>query len=213
MIKNRAVFLDLNGTIVMPMKQETLEEMYLIAGADAAIQKLLSAGFVCPVVTVQARIEKGLFTEREFRVWFAEFFQKYHMNVKGPYICPHRFDHPCSCKKPNPLLYEQAAKELQLTLCESYVIGDSPEDIDAAIGFGGIGCLVRTGWAAEYSVVKEVQSKAHFIGPSIVEAAGWILTKEAEWSLNISGSPQTAYPPKRLALPGSGQDFPFRHKH
>jgi len=44
MIKNRAVFLDLNGAIVMPMKQETLEEMYPIAGADAAIQKLLSAG-------------------------------------------------------------------------------------------------------------------------------------------------------------------------
>jgi histidinol phosphatase-like enzyme len=83
MKKNRAVFLDLNGTIVLPLKQDTLEEMYLIDGADIAIQKLLSAGFVYPVVTVQARIEKGLFTEQKFRAWFAEFFQKYQLDVKG----------------------------------------------------------------------------------------------------------------------------------
>ena len=38
MNKNRAVFLDLNGTLVLPLKQETLEEMYLIAGADVAVQ-------------------------------------------------------------------------------------------------------------------------------------------------------------------------------
>ncbi len=178
MKKNRTVFLDLNGTIVLPLKQETLEEIYLIDGADIAIRKLLSAGFVCPVVSVQARIEKGLFTEQEFRAWFAEFFQKYQLDVKGPYVCPHRFNHPCPCKKPSPLLYKQAAKELQLALSESFVIGDSPEDIEAAIGFGGIGCLVRTGWAAEDSVVQGVQSKAHFIGASIVEVADWILAKE-----------------------------------
>jgi hypothetical protein len=57
MKKLRAGFLDLNGTVVLPMKQETLEEMYLIPCADKAIRRLLAAGFVCPVVAIQSRIE------------------------------------------------------------------------------------------------------------------------------------------------------------
>jgi len=109
---NRAVFLDLNGTIVLPLKQESLDEMTLIPGADLAIQRLLDAGFLCPVVTVQSRIEKGLFTVSEFQSWFADFFANLKLDVKGPYICPHRFSNPCSCEKPNPYLYEQAAADL-----------------------------------------------------------------------------------------------------
>lgn len=189
MKRNRAAFLDLNGTIVLPMKQETLEEMYLIPGADGAIRRLLARGFVCPVVTIQARIGKGLFTEQQFRAWFADFFQRHQLDVKGPYVCPHRFNHPCPCKKPSPLLYEQAAKDLHLTLSESYVIGDSPEDVQAAIGFGGIGCLVRTGWAADDQVVEAIHSTAQFIGPSIAEAADWILTREEKGSANKALQP------------------------
>jgi D-glycero-D-manno-heptose 1,7-bisphosphate phosphatase len=173
----RAVFLDLNGTLVLPLKQETLDEMYLIPGADLAVRRLLAAGFVCPVVTIQARIEKGLFSGQDFRVWFREFFRKHDLDVKGPYVCPHRFNHPCPCKKPSPLLYEQAAADLQLNLPESYAVGDSPEDVLAAIAFGGTGCLVRTGWAADGRVVEAIRSTAHFVGPSIAEAADWIVAR------------------------------------
>ena len=113
MEKRRAVFLDLNGTLVLPLKQESLDEMTLIPGADVAITRLLAFDFVCPVVTVQARIEKGLFTEAEFRAWFADFFSDLGLDVKGPYVCPHRYNHPCPCEKPNSLLYEQAAQDAE----------------------------------------------------------------------------------------------------
>jgi D-glycero-D-manno-heptose 1,7-bisphosphate phosphatase len=175
---NRAVFLDLNGTLVLPLKQETLDEIYLIPGADIAVRRLIAAGFVCPVVTIQARIQKGLFSEQDFRGWFREFFRKHDLEVKGPYVCPHRFNHPCPCRKPSPLLYEQAAKDLQLCLSESYVVGDSPEDVQAAIAFGGTGCLVRTGWAADDRVVEAIRSTAHFVGTSIAEAADWIVAQK-----------------------------------
>ena len=90
MEKHRTVFLDLNGTLVLPLKQESLDEMTLIPGADAAITRLLTFGFVCPVVTVQARIEKGLFTEAEFRAWFADFFSNLGLDVKGTLHLSHR---------------------------------------------------------------------------------------------------------------------------
>ena len=136
MKNRRAVFLDLNGTLVLPLKQESLNEMTLIPGADTAVKRLLSKGFICPVVTIQARIEKGLFTEGEFRTWFNDFFSNLELDVKGPYICPHRYNHPCDCEKPNPLLYQQAAEDFMLDLTRSYTIGDSPQDVEAACRFG-----------------------------------------------------------------------------
>jgi len=172
---NKAVFLDLNGTVILPLKQESLEDLILIPDADNAIRKLINAGYVCPVVTVQARIEKGIFTEAQFRKWFTVFFGKLDLDVKGPYICPHRFTHPCICEKPNSFLYEQAAKDLSIDLKQSYTIGDSPQDTAAASNFGGTGCLVRTGWASKDSVVEEARSSASFIGDSISDAVEWIL--------------------------------------
>lgn len=180
MKQNRAVFLDLNGTLVLPLKQESLQEMTLIPGADTAITRLLAAGFLCPVVTVQSRIEKGLFTETEFRAWFTRFFDNLKLGVKGPYICPHRYNSRCPCEKPNPFLYEQAAWELSIDLGRSYNIGDSPQDVQAAQRFGGRGCLVRTGWAAKDSVVEEARLSAAFVAASIIDAVEWILTIEKE---------------------------------
>ena len=154
--------------------------MRLISGADVAINRLLSFGFVCPVVTVQARIEKGLFTEGEFRTWFADFFGNLALDVKGPYVCPHRYNQPCPCEKPNSFLYQQAAEELLLDLHQSYSIGDSPQDVEAARRFGGVPCLVRTGWAAEDRVVEEARASAAYIEHTIVDAMEWIVSRETQ---------------------------------
>src|SRR3954470_21090724 len=113
-MKRRAVFLDLNGTLVMPVLVERPQQLALIDGAASAIAKLSSSGFVCPVVTIQSRIEKGLFSADEFSSWFAVFrgsLGTHGADVVGPYVCPHRFANPCPCKKPNTLLYERAAAD------------------------------------------------------------------------------------------------------
>ena len=149
--------------------------MVLIRNAEHAIRRLLDFGFLCPVVTVQARIEKGLFTEAEFRYWFCEFSGALGLDLKGPYVCPHRYTHRCACEKPNRMLYEQAASDFELTLGGSYVIGDSPQDIRAAEQFGGIGCLVRTGWPItfERSSLHDAALDRHLtpgVAPTVVYA-------------------------------------------
>ena len=70
MDQRRAVFLDLNGTLVTPVLAEQLTDLRLIDGVQEGVGRLCRAGFVCPVVTVQSRIEKGLFSEAEFHTWF-----------------------------------------------------------------------------------------------------------------------------------------------
>lgn len=172
---NRAVFLDLNGTLVLPLKQESLSEMKIIPNADLAIAKLVEEKFICPVITTQSGIAKGRFTENEFRNWFYDFFSKLKLDIKGPYICPHRFAEHCLCKKPNLFLYEQAAKEYSIDLSKSYVIGDTTLDVIAGKKMAGAGCLVRTGWGATESEYQNAKHIASYIGKTLEDVVDWIL--------------------------------------
>lgn len=174
----RGVFLDLAGTLVQPLKPERLEESKLIPGVAEAIARLSSAGFVCPVVTVQSRIAKGLWSLSDFEEWFARFAAELELKgaiVVGPYVCPHRFAELCPCKKPNTLLYHRAASEHRLNPMDSFVIGDSPDDVGAAKRLGARGCLVRTGWAADPRVVQAAAADADIVVWSLAEAVDWIL--------------------------------------
>ncbi len=153
-MKQRAAFLDLNGTLVLPIKPDSLNDLTLIEGVGQAIARLSRAGFLCPVVTIQSRIAKGLFSMEEFHRWFLDFsagLRTCGAEIVGPYVCPHRFSEPCACKKPKTLLYEQAAREHGIDLQRSFVIGD---------------CEVKR--AAPY---------ASFVAESLSEAANWILSR------------------------------------
>jgi D-glycero-D-manno-heptose 1,7-bisphosphate phosphatase len=178
-MRRNAVFLDLNGTLVLPLKQESLKDLTLIEGAAQAVARLSKAGFLCPVVTVQSRISKGVFSADEFRQWFNEFstgLSGCGAYVVGPYICPHRFRESCQCKKPSTFLYEMAAREHSIDLQRSFVIGDSVEDVWAAHLFGGRGCLVRTGWAESPLVVEDAKPYASFVAESLSTAVDWVLS-------------------------------------
>jgi histidinol-phosphate phosphatase family protein len=179
-MKQRAVFLDLNGTLVLPIKPDSLNDLKLIEGVGQAIARLSRAGFLCPVVTIQSRIAKGLFSMEEFQRWFRDFAAGLRMcgaEIAGPYVCPHRFREPCACKKPSTLLYEQAGREHGIDLPRSFVIGDSADDVCAAYRFGGQGCLVRTGWAEDPGEAQRAAPYASFVGESFSEVVSWILSR------------------------------------
>jgi D-glycero-D-manno-heptose 1,7-bisphosphate phosphatase len=179
-MNQRAVFLDLNGTLVLPIKPDSLNDLTSIEGAGQAIARLSRAGFLCPVVTVQSRIAKGVFSAQEFHHWFDGFSAGLRIcgaELVGPYVCPHRFTEPCACKKPSTLLYEQAAREHGIHLQASFVIGDSADDVSAASRFGGQGCLVRTGWADDPGELKRAAPYTSFVAESLREAVNWILSR------------------------------------
>jgi len=176
----RGVFLDLNGTLVAPILVEHPSDLRLIDGVAGCVAQLCRAGFVCPVITVQSRIEKGLFTDGEFRAWFAGFARDLATKgalVVGPYVCPHRFRTPCLCKKPSTLLYEQAAADHDVDLAGSYVIGDSAGDVEAAARFGGRGCLLSTEGPAPSAGMPS--SSATYRARTMPEVVEWILSQEA----------------------------------
>jgi len=182
-MSHKAVFLDLNGTLALPLKPERLTDLVPLPGAFHALARLTRAGFVCPVITVQSRIAKGIFSLPDFLAWFARFAgvaAQHGAVLGGPYVCPHRYAEACPCKKPQRMLYDQAAADLDIALPRSFVIGDSPEDIQAAAALGAVGCLVRTGWAADPSMTATVATQVAVVTPSVVEAVDWILSPRGD---------------------------------
>ena len=116
-MNRRGVFLDLNGTLVEPLKQGRLDELTLISGVAEAVARLTAAGFVCPVVTVQSRIAKGLFSMADFLTWFAVFaadLQAQGALVVGPYVCPHRYGELCRAR--NRTFFFTSARQASISL-------------------------------------------------------------------------------------------------
>lgn len=160
------MFLDLAGTLVQQLKPGRLDQTTLIPGVVEAVARLSSAGFVCPGVTVQSRIAKGLWSLSEFEIWFASFAAELHLQVAfvvAPYGCPHRLAEPCPYA------------EHRLYPADCLVIGDSPVDMRAARCLGARESPVHTGRAADPAVVEEAGPDASIVVNSLAEPADWIL--------------------------------------
>jgi D-glycero-D-manno-heptose 1,7-bisphosphate phosphatase len=176
---NRAVFLDLNGTLANPVQVEKLDDLKPISGAIESVARLDKSGFLCPVVTVQSRISKEIFSLKEFSNWFKNFSDEAKnasAKLLGPYICPHREKEDCECAKPKGTLYYKAAKEYSISLTDSFVIGDTQADILAASKIGSKACLVKTGWGYFESNINVAKKHNAYISENINQAVSWVLS-------------------------------------
>ena len=152
-----AVFLDRDGTV-------NFEKNYLIdpsdfefiPGVPAALKKLQDAGFLLVIVTNQSGVARGYFTEGQvahLHQYMAGLLAAAGVGLAGIYICPHHptsgngdYRQECTCRKGQPGMLQQAARELDIDLKKSYMVGDKEADILAG---GAAGCqsfLVRTGY-------------------------------------------------------------------
>jgi D-glycero-D-manno-heptose 1,7-bisphosphate phosphatase len=65
--------------------------------------------------------------------------------IDQAYLCPHRADEQCECRKPRPGMLLRAAREFELDMPRSWMIGDNLTDMQAARAAGVRGILVRSG--------------------------------------------------------------------
>jgi len=71
------------------------------------------------------------------------------VRIDAVYYCPHRPDEDCLCRKPRPGLLLRAARELDIDLPGSWLIGDDPRDLESAVAAGVRPALVRTGYGKD----------------------------------------------------------------
>lgn len=144
--KQKAIFLDRDGTINNMVGFVTKPEQFeLIEGAAEAIKAINKSGYLAIVVTNQPVIARGDCTFEELQTIHDKMeteLGKVGAFVDAIYVCPHHTDKGfegerpeykcnCDCRKPKPGLLLQAAKDFNIDLSESYMIGDSHRDVEA----------------------------------------------------------------------------------
>jgi len=154
--KKPAVFLDRDGTI--NVERDYLyrpEDFCFIDGADTAIRQLNDAGFLVVVVTNQSGVARGYYREEDVDVLHAYLSQRLAEvggHVDAYYYCPHHprsgqppYVQECDCRKGKPGMLLQAAREFDIDLARSWMVGDKKADVDAGLAAGCRPVLVRTG--------------------------------------------------------------------
>ena len=176
-LKNRqkAVFLDRDGTINKYVGfLRNIDELELLPGVADAVKRINASGYLCIVVTNQPVIARGEVTIEQM----AEIHNKMEtlLGLEGAYLdgiyfCPH---HPhkgyqgevkelkvdCDCRKPKPGMLFKAAKDFNIDLSQSYMIGDGENDIKAGRAAGCRTVLIVNG---DYNQDLTISSLSDFI--------------------------------------------------
>lgn len=191
MKKNKAVFLDRDGTINEEVGYlDSLDKLKIIPCAYEAIRLINESGMKVVVISNQAGVARGLFTEafvQKTNNYLQEIMSRQKAYINHFYYCPH---HPtegtepyrriCACRKPAPGMLLQAAQDLNIDLTKSYLIGDRFNDMEAAKKAGAKGILVKTGYGEQLLQNGGPDratpgNKPDFIAADILEAVKWIL--------------------------------------
>lgn len=149
--KQKAVFLDRDGTINKYVGfLRNIDEFELLPGVAEAVKRINASGYLAIVVTNQPVIARGEVTVQELQEIHNKMETLLGMHgayLDGIYYCPH---HPhngyvgevpelkieCECRKPKPGMLLEAAKDFNIDLTKSWMIGDGENDIKAGKSAG-----------------------------------------------------------------------------
>jgi len=145
-----AVFLDRDGVIIEHRDDyvKSLAEVVFIPGALEALARLARHDVLIVVATNQSAIGRGLLTRADADAINTHVLKRIAAaggRVDGLYLCPHRPEDGCACRKPAPGMLLEAARDLGIDLAASAMIGDSLTDMLAAQAAGVRPILVLTG--------------------------------------------------------------------
>jgi D-glycero-D-manno-heptose 1,7-bisphosphate phosphatase len=147
---SRAVFLDRDGTILDEVGYlNHISRFHLYPFAAAAIRRLNDVGLPVVVVTNQSGVARGFFPEslvHETHEKLRAALAREGAHVDAFYFCPHLAADNCTCRKPLPGMLERAAREHNLSLTGSFVVGDRYADMELAHAAGCRSILVLTGY-------------------------------------------------------------------
>jgi UDP-N-acetylmuramoyl-tripeptide--D-alanyl-D-alanine ligase len=153
--KNSAIFLDRDGVINEEVSYLTdAKDFEFIEGSIKALKILKQKGFLLIVITNQAGIARGFFTEETLTAIhhkMIEILKKNNIQLDDIYYCPHHpeFTGLCDCRKPNPGMILMAQKKYNIDLANSYMVGDTFNDIKTGFAAKCKTVLVLTGYGRE----------------------------------------------------------------
>lgn len=186
-VKNRAVFLDKDGTLVEDLPYNVDPARIRFAtNALRGVRAMHCAGYQLYVVSNQSGVARGLFeeealdaVERKLR----QSFERAGACLAGFYYCPHHpegtrpdFATACDCRKPAPGMLRRAAADHGIALQASWLVGDILDDVEAGNAAGCRTILVDNGGETEWRDARARRPTA--IARDLAEAARIIVSRE-----------------------------------
>lgn len=154
-----------------PYPPAFLRELELLPGVKDACAALREAGFQLVVVTNQPDIARGTQTCKavdEMNGWLTS-----ELRLDEVRVCPHDDRDQCACRKPAPGLLMDAARDRDIDLARSFLVGDRWRDVEAGRRAG-----VRT-VLIDYQYREKQASAPDHVVQNLTEAADWILAQSA----------------------------------
>jgi D-glycero-D-manno-heptose 1,7-bisphosphate phosphatase len=185
----RAVFLDKDGTLIQDVPYNAdPERIRLSDRAGEALAALRDAGYELVVVSNQAGVARGYFSEEALDGIAArlhELLAQFDVRLSGFYYCPHHPDGAiagyrttCRCRKPAPGLLMRAARDLDLDLSASWLVGDILDDVEAGARAGCATVLLNNGHETEWR--DGPWRRPQHTAPDLVQAAEIILQRDRQ---------------------------------
>ncbi len=178
-----AIFLDRDGVIIENRSDYVRQwsHVSILPKAIDALSGFQRAGFKIVIVTNQAAVGRGFMTFEDAQTInerLVATIKEHGGWVDGVYMCPHKPEDNCSCRKPLPGLLLQAAHELSLNLGSSWMVGDAWTDLLAGQSAGVEGMIiVRTGRGADQLLQnQEREIKPFLICDDVFDALGNIIS-------------------------------------
>lgn len=182
------VFLDKDGTIVKDEPYSVdIHKLRFQNGAIQGLRDLYAAGFRLVIVSNQSGIARGFFRETDLQAYAAYLSDRLRQEagvvLEGFYYCPHHpegtaagYTFECDCRKPKPGLLYQAARELDIDLAESWMVGDILNDVEAGNQAGCTTILINNGDETEW--LPGPYRDPDFTAANLEEAAQMILSAQ-----------------------------------
>jgi D-glycero-D-manno-heptose 1,7-bisphosphate phosphatase len=136
-----AIFLDRDGVIIENRSNYVREwgDVELIPSAVQALAQYSSSPFRFVLVTNQSAVGRGIIsmsTAQAINERIVAELKKNGCCIDGVFMCPHKPEDNCTCRKPKPGLLLQAANLLSIDLSKSLMIGDAWTDLQAGFAVG-----------------------------------------------------------------------------
>ena len=180
---NKAIFLDRDNTLIEdPGYINHPDQVKLLDGAAEAIIELRDLGYKLVVVSNQSAVARGIVTEKilaEIHDRLRQLLAEKGTYLDQIYYCPYhpegivrKYRKESDWRKPNPGMLLTAAKEMDIDLEQSWIIGDSSRDIEAGLRVGCKTILIKHSW--DYKQVQPCEPKPHHSAVNIKEATNII---------------------------------------
>ncbi|MDP3042506.1 MAG: D-glycero-beta-D-manno-heptose 1,7-bisphosphate 7-phosphatase [Candidatus Omnitrophota bacterium] len=177
----KVVFLDRDGVInKYPGDRRyvtSLKKFRFLPRAKEAIALLSGAGFKVFVVSNQAGVGKGIYSQKTLDAITVKMLMDINEaggRIDQVYYCTHRKEAGCLCRKPKPGLLKQAAREFKVNLKKAYFVGDTIRDVLTAQAVGAKSILILSG-KEKLSNQKNWEAKPDFVFKGLLEAAKFLI--------------------------------------